>query len=77
MYQGLYDHVNSNDTIENCFEPGRVVLLPSSFSVIKVYLINELYKHLIFLFREVQDTCSKDIKMRWLLLESLELQISL
>jgi hypothetical protein len=35
MYQGLYDHVNSNDTIENCFEPGKVVLLPSSFSVIK------------------------------------------
>ena len=35
MYQGLFDHVHSNDTINNSYEPGKVVLLPSLFSVIK------------------------------------------
>ena len=46
MYQGLFDHVNSDDTVENYHEPGKVVLLPSSFSVI----LFVIYFKISFLF---------------------------
>lgn len=66
-YSGLMDFVYNQANYHDCV-PGKLAILPSTY-IVKFFFIafqilfNDLRK--FNLFREVQETCNKIIRMRW------------